>query len=527
MSSTIDVAGSTTSLLSSHRSPPGSRFRKGVGIFAVVAAAILCVVAVLCVKYWPFSEHAVEQNLAEASDSTVTIRGYHPTYFPIPGCVLEGVEFRHGRRQFEIIAIDKLRIQGSYRAIFTRHVRRINAIGARVLIPPFGAGVQFHSQHSDLVVDELVANGAKVEFEPADASQKHLVFDVHEALLRNVRWGRPIQYRLKFHNPNPPGEISVEGDFGAWADGHPEDTPLSGAYTFEHADLGVYGGIAGILSSTGRFGGVFRRINVSGTTETPDFVVTSAGHKRDLSAHFDGYVDAMRGDTFLNQVEARFGRTMIIARGSVAGSAGKKGKTGEFHFTSRHGRIEDLLGLFVTAPRSPISGDLSFVADAQFPQSDQSFLESVRLDANFGIDDGSFRTETQRDVNALSAGARGENKDDPETVLSDLKGNVGLSGGVAHFSNLEFNVPGAKARLHGTYNIVNYRINLHGDMKVDTRISKTSSGAKALLLKIMDPLFRKIKAGKKQGEIVPVHIIGTYQKPQFGLDLANNDKKEK
>ena len=68
--------------------------------------------------------------------------------------------------------------------------------------------------------------------------------------------------------------------------------------------------------------------------------------------------------------------------------------------------------------------------------------------------------------------------------------------------------------------LLNHRINLHGEMKVDTKISKTSSGAKALLLKIMDPLFRK----KKKGEIVPVHILGTYEKPQFGLDFGNNGK---
>jgi hypothetical protein len=495
-------------------------------IFAV-AAAILCVVAALCVKYWPFSEHAVEEDLAEASDSTVTIRGYHPTYFPIPGCVLEGVEFRHARRRFEIIAIDKLRIEGSYPGVLTRHVPRITGIGARVLVPPFGAGVQFHSQHSNLVVDELVANGAKVEFEPADTRQRHLVFDLHEALLRNVRWGSSIQYRLKLHNPNPPGEISAKGNFGAWADGHPEDTPISGTFTFEHADLGVYGGIAGTLSSSGKFDGVFKHINVSGTTDAPDFVVTSGGHQHSLSTRFEGYVDAMRGDTFLNRVEARFGRTTVIARGSVAGIGSKRGKVAGFHFSSQHGRIEDLLGFFVTAPRPPMSGDLSFVADAQLPPSDEPFLESVSLDGKFGIDEGNFRPEAQKDVNALSAGARGQNKDDPETVLSDLKGTVGLSVGVAQFSELQFSVPGAKARLHGTYNILNYRINLHGDMKIDTKISKTSSGVKALLLKIMDPLFHKIKIKKKQGEIVPVHVIGTYKKPQFGLDLANNEKKAK
>jgi hypothetical protein len=522
MSSTIDVAGSTTSLPPIHRSPAGQRWRIRIAIFVVVAATILSVVAVLCVKYWPFSEQAVRQDLAEASDSTVTIRGYHPTYFPTPGCVLEGVEFRHGHRQFEIIAIDKLRIEGSYPGVLTRHVPRITAIGARVLIPPFGAGVQFHSQHSNLVVDELVANGAKVEFETAD-HRRSLVFDVHEALLRNVRWGSPIQYQLKLHNPSPPGEISVKGNFGAWADGHPQDTPISGIFTFEHADLGVYGGIAGILTSSGKFDGAFKRINISGTTDTPDFVVTSGGHRHSVSTRFDAYVDAMRGDTFLNRVEAHFGRTTLVAQGSVAGSESKSGKVGKFHCTTLHGRIEDLLGLFVSAPRSPMSGDLSFVANAQLPASNEPFLERVRLDGKFGIDEGNFRPDTQKDVNALSAGARGQNKDDPETVLSGLKGTLDLSRGVAQFSDLEFNVPGANTRLHGPYNIVNHRIDLHGDMKLDTKISKTSSGPKALLLKIMDPFFRK----KKKGEIVPVHILGTYEKPQFGLDLANNDEKAK
>jgi hypothetical protein len=38
----------------------------------------------------------------------------------------------------------------------------------------------------------------------------------------------------------------------------------------------------------------------------------------------------------------------------------------------------------------------------------------------------------------------------------------------------------------------------------------------------MDPFFRK----KKKGEIVPVHIEGTYEHPQFGLDLARGKGQE-
>jgi hypothetical protein len=522
MSST-DVVGPRTSTRHSHRSESRAKLRKTLLILVLVAAVTLCVASVLCVKYWPFSEKAVREDLAETADSSVTIRSYHPTYFPSPGCILEGIEFRHGANQFRLITIDKLIIDGSYSGIFTRHVPRITAVGAHVFIPPFGAHTKFNSQHSRLVVDELVANGTKVEFTSGDPLQHPLLFDVHEALLRSVRWASPIRYRLKFYNPDPPGEISTEGDFGPWADGHPQDTPMSGTYTFEHADLGVYGGIAGTLSSAGKFDGAFRHINVSGTTDTPDFVVTSGGHQHNLTTRFDAYVDATHGDTFLNRVEARIGRTTLIAQGSIAGAPGRKGKLADLRFTSRHGRIEDVLSLFVNANRSPMSGDLSLVARAKVGHGDQPFLERVKLDGKFGIDEGAFNPQTQKDVNALSAGARGENKDDPETVLTDLNGTVDLSGGVAYFHDLEFGVPGAKAHLHDTYNILNHRINLHGEMKVDTKISKTSSGAKALLLKIMDPLFRK----KKKGEIVPVRILGTYEKPQFGLDLANKNPKNK
>ena len=55
-------------------------------------------------------------------------------------------------------------------------------------------------------------------------------------------------------------------------------------------------------------------------------------------------------------------------------------------------------------------------------------------------------------------------------------------------------------------------------MQVDSKISNTTSGAKALLLKVMEPFFKK----KHNGEVVPVRISGTYEHPTYGLDL--NDK---
>jgi hypothetical protein len=73
--------------------------------------------------------------------------------------------------------------------------------------------------------------------------------------------------------------------------------------------------------------------------------------------------------------------------------------------------------------------------------------------------------------------------------------------------------------MHGTYSVINHRVDLHGTMQVESKISNTTTGVKALLLKVMDPFFHK----KKKGEIVPVHIGGTYEHPQFGLDISKQD----
>jgi AsmA-like C-terminal region len=520
MSSPAVTNGSTAKTSSHPRTPRRTAASRRALIVALVLAGILlCAAIVFYVKYWPFSRSAVLQDLQEVSDSTVTVQNFHPTYFP-PGCVIDGIEFRHGARRFKLITIDKLIVEGSYLGILRKHVPRITAVGTHVIVPAFGSNVTFHTQPSSTVVDELVANGSYVDFESNDPHAQPFRFDVREATLNHVQSSAPIHYRLKFHNPNPPGEIAVSGNFGAWTRGHPEDTPLSGDYTFDHADLGSYGGIAGMLASTGKFGGAFQHIDVSGTINVPDFEVTSGGHKVKVDSTFNAYVDAMHGDTFLKRVDVHFGRTHLRAEGSIAGSKGRKGKYAELEISTRRGRIEDILGLFVK-DRAPMSGPVVLRTHAEIAPGDQAFLKKVGLDGGFGVDAGNFSSEeTQQDVDKLSAGARGEKMDDPDTVLADLNGRVVLAQGTAHFSDLRFSVPGAKARMQGTYDILNHKIDLHGRMRVDSNISKTQTGFKSLLLKIMDPIFKK----KKKGEVVPIHIVGTYEKPQFGLDLTEQEK---
>jgi uncharacterized protein YhdP len=74
-------------------------------------------------------------------------------------------------------------------------------------------------------------------------------------------------------------------------------------------------------------------------------------------------------------------------------------------------------------------------------------------------------------------------------VISHVNGHAVLRNGVATFSELSFTVPGANARMHGTYNLLNEKIDLHGTVKLDANFSQSTSGIKSLFAKVLDPLF--------------------------------------
>jgi hypothetical protein len=77
------------------------------------------------------------------------------------------------------------------------------------------------------------------------------------------------------------------------------------------------------------------------------------------------------------------------------------------------------------------------------------------------------------------------------------------------------------ALMQGTYNLISERIDLHGTLKTQAEISKTTHGIKALMLKVLDPFFKN----KPTGYLAPVKIRGTYDHPTFGLDLGDPKNK--
>lgn len=519
--------------------PPQSsesrHLRRGgrLGKYLVVVGVLVCVaigaIAFTVSRKWPFAQAQVLQDLQEASDSHVQVRSFHQTYFPSPGCIIEGLVFHHEPGEAKpLITIDKLTIQGSYLGLLALRVSRVTAEGMLVSIPPFDTHSKFHTTQSKITIAEIVANGSAVEFAADSPNKKALRFDIHQALFQNVGWAGPMTYRLRVHNPEPPGEVAAEGKFGVWNQTNAGETPISGTYKFDQADLSVYQGIAGKLSSTGKFAGKLAHIDISGDTDTPDFQVKSSGHSVRLTTQFSAYVDATQGNTFLKQIDVDFGKTHVVAQGSIATSPDGKGKTALINLRAKNARIQDILLLFVQANRAPMSGSVTLQAQAEIPPGDQGFLKKLKMRGGFGIAGGTFSEPTQQSVNKLSAGARGEKEkekdgSDPETALTNLNGEVNFLAGSARFSDLSFEVPGAHARMSGTYNLINYKIDFHGRIRVDTKISDTSTGTKSFLLKMMDPIFKK----KPKGEVVPVHVSGDYDHPTFGLDLDDKNAQKK
>jgi hypothetical protein len=105
--------------------------------------------------------------------------------------------------------------------------------------------------------------------------------------------------------------------------------------------------------------------------------------------------------------------------------------------------------------------------------------------------------------------------DDPENIVMNLRGHLELRDGVAKFSDLTFNVPGASARMNGTYNLENEQIDFRGTLKTEAEISQDTTGIKSTLLKPLNPLFKR----KKAGADIPVKMTGTYHHPKFGFDV--------
>ncbi len=228
------------------------------------------------------------------------------------------------------------------------------------------------------MIETVHADNAVLRILPKKIGSDPLIFELYKLTLHSVGFDHPIEYDAKLKNAKPPGLIDAKGGFGPWQKINPANTPLSGEYKFQNADLSVFKGISGRLSSVGQFKGVLQSIVVNGTTDTPDFKVRLGNHPVDLKTEFHAVVDGTNGDTLLQPVTARFGKTTVICNGAVAKMGGRKGKTVVLDVRVDDGRIEDLMK-FAVPSKPPLTGTIRFTAKLELPPGDQDVMEKLRL----------------------------------------------------------------------------------------------------------------------------------------------------
>ena len=495
--------------------------RRWVLPLAILFLVALCIGGIILAFHWPFSSEKVTRSVQENWPGKMVVQGFQRTYFPHPGCVMENVALTRGSDSSgpPLVAIQRVIIQANYHDLFFRpgYISRIILEGLKISVPAEHDPSQqtSRSSKSSTHIGEVFTKDATLEVATKDDGP--LKFEIHQLSLKSVTDSSPMLYDLAMRNAKPPGEIRSRGKLGPWDRHHMNDIPLWGSYTFDGVDLGVFHGIGGTLATTGDFHGVLGRIETQGTADAPKFEVTRSHHPVALRAKFSASVNGMNGDTIVRSVDGGFLKTPVHIEGSVAGKTGQPGKTTSLKVGVRNGRIEDVLWLFVKESEAPMEGATNIHAHVVWPYGHERFLKRVVLQGEFEIEHAQWtKPERQMSVNMLSKKASGKKKDpDTPNVTADIKGSVLLSNGIAKFQDITFKVPGADAILHGTYNLEDTKIDFHGDLKTDASLSDDTSGVKAVLLKPLDPFFKR----KHAGALVPVETSGTYHNPHFGVSL--------
>lgn len=495
---------------------------------AITAAAVLCAIAIgliVVVHVWPFKKQAVVDALQARSARVVEIGSFRETWFP-PGFVAENVTFlRHKHPdQTPVLIIRKLVVRANYTDLLVlRHrIDNVVASGMRVMIPPKQPNgkprpipLTEGNSKTSMQIGRIVADDTVLDFMPAEKGKQPYRLKVQRLTLTDVGAGAPMHFTTTLINPKPPAVVEASGQFGPWNPGDPSHTPVSGSFRLEHANLGVSRLVSGILNASGRFHGTLEKIEANGSTDIPVFHVSGSGNTEHLWTSFSAMVNGTTGDTLLHSVRAHVGRTSGLIEGSIAG---EHGKSITLDMGVINGRVADLMRIFIAAKTAPMDGAISLKGKVTIPPGTEDFVRKLVVVGDFGVGGGRFTDPaTQTPISRLSDSAQGEStkeiRENPGIVLSNLKGHVAVRNGVATFTGLTFSVPGALARMKGTFNLVSDQVDLTGVLETTGNLSDTTTGFKALIVKVITPFFKK----KNQVRFVPFRISGHFGQTHVSL----------
>lgn len=417
-----------------------------------------------------------------------------------------------------MIAIRRFTAHANLLGLLAKHISTVQLEGLDIHIPPReDRGEQPKKTGKTpprFVIDEVIADGTALTILPRDAWKDPLQFDIQHLRLHGGGPADAMKFDAVLQNAKPPGEIRSTGEFGPWDKEEPGGTPVSGKYTFRDADLSVFKGIAGKLSSDGEYRGQLGHIEANGKTDVPDFRLAIAGNPVHLTAQYQAVIDGTDGNTYLKPVTGQFGHTSLTAQGAVEGKKGVRGKTVTLDVVVDAGRLEDML-LLAMKGKPQMRGAVRFHTKLVIPPGEVDVAEKIMLEGAFTMDSAHFsKLDIQEKVNELSHRGEGKPEEpDTDTVASGFKGQFKVDKGVVTMKGLSFAVPGVTVDLDGTYGLLDSKMDFHGSAKLTAKLSQTTTGWKSVLLKAIDPIFKR----KNVGAEIPLRISGTPDKPSFGL----------
>ncbi len=409
-------------------------------------------------------------------------------------------------------------------------VHTVYVDGLTLNIPPKQTDQeQVHELHHHgkmrIAVDEFICHDTQLLINTNRPGKPPLDFQISTIKMKDIGPGRPFQFDATLVNPKPKGDIHSTGRFGPINERSPRNTAVEGSYSFTNANLGTLKGIAGILSSTGNYGGTLGRIVVEGQTDTPDFRLNVSGHPVPLHTEFHAIVDGTDGDTYLEPVRARFLHSSLTASGKVVRMGNVPGHEIRLHVLIDHARIEDLLRLGVRTNPPVMTGPVEMNTDLEIVPGHGDLVSRLTLAGRFHVPAAHFTNDKLQDrIDSMSLISQGKPKQAkqelPKNVASDVAGNFRLAKSVLSFSSLKFSMPGTHANVTGQYSLDGDLFDFHGKLKLQAKLSQMTTGWKSFLLKAVDPFFAKDGAGTE----VPFKITGTRQAPKFGLDFGYKDE---
>ena len=493
-----------------------------------LALIVLALIAARVSRITPRVRDAAVHALADRFESEVQLDALQVSIFPRPNVSGAGLDVRFNGRadRVPMIRVDSFMASAGLWGLMTSplHLRSVDVEG---LVVTLQTGLRrdpnaptttkrSRSKAHRLLIDEIVARAARLEILPKDEGKLPRIFEIHNLVMRGLGDGAGSDFHASLTNPIPRGEIATHGTFGPWHADEPRQTPLRGDYVLKSANLDTIKGIAGTLSSSGVYSGVLERIDVKGETETPDFSIDVASHPVPLKTRFQAVVDATNGDTWLEHVEARIAETLLTARGAIVRAKDVKGRSISLDVKIDDGRIEDVLRLAVKAPKPIMTGRMRLAATFLLPAGEQAVVDKLALTGEFSLEEARFTNmNVQQRINTLSHRGQGASDDNSPSVVSRLKGRFRLRDGTLTFHELSFGVPGARVQIAGTYSLRQQQLDFRGHLLLDAALAETTTGVKAVLARIAQPLFQRRGGGSK----VPIRITGPREKPSFGLDM--------